>query len=57
MLPKDPAMLLSFINTALRDQYSSLDELCSAMDADKEMIIRSLAEIDYEYDEALNKFV
>ena len=27
-LPKDPVMLLSVINTELRDKYPSLDALC-----------------------------
>ena len=27
-LPEDPMMLFSFINMKLRDNYSSLDELC-----------------------------
>lgn len=30
-LPKDPMVLLSFINTKLRDDYPSLDELCSSL--------------------------
>ena len=28
-LPEDPVMLLSFVNTKLRDQYASLDALCA----------------------------
>ena len=28
LIPSDPIILLSFINTRLRDQYSSLDDLC-----------------------------
>ena len=35
MLPKDPAILLSFVNTKLRDEFSSLAELCTALDADQ----------------------
>lgn len=29
-LPKDPVMLLSFVNMKLRDEFSSLDELAAA---------------------------
>ena len=29
MIPKDPVILLSFINTKLRDEYASLSELCA----------------------------
>ncbi len=57
ILPNDGAMLLSYINTQLRDFYPSLDELCKAMDVSKEDILEKLKNIDYEYDESLNKFV
>ena len=53
---KDPNILLSFINTKLRDFYSSLDLLCEDLDLDKEEIIRILKSIDYYYDEKDNTF-
>ena len=56
-LPKDPAMLLSYVNTQLRDNYPSLAELCLALGADEAQIKEQLAGIDYEYDEALNRFM
>ena len=55
-LPKDKVMLLSVINTALRDKYNSLDELCESEGIDKEQIIKDLAEIDYAYKEEVNQF-
>ncbi len=57
MLPKDPVMLLSYINTKLRDNYSSLDELARDIEADKHDIIEKLKAINYEYDEGKNRFV
>lgn len=57
MIPKDPVMLLSFINLKLRDFYSSLDALCDDMDVDKQEIIKKLESIDYHYDEGKNAFV
>ena len=30
MIPEDPVILLSFVNTKLRDEYPSLDELCAS---------------------------
>lgn len=57
MLPKDPFMLLSYVNTQLRDNYESLDELCSSLDADKDTILNSLSKAGYTYDEALNRFI
>lgn len=57
MIPKDPIMLLSYLNTQLRDNYASLDELCASMDVDKPEIVEKMAGIDYCYDGELNKFV
>ena len=56
-LPKDPVILLSYINTQLRDFYPSLDELCSSLNADKQTLCNTLAQIDYYYDETSNQFV
>ena len=56
MLPKDPILLLSVVNTKLRDNYSSLEELCHAEDADPEEIIQTLDAIGYVYQSELNQF-
>ena len=56
-LPKDPVMLLSVVNTKLRDQYDSVDALCEDMHVGKEAIINILKGIDYEYDEFRNQFI
>ncbi len=56
-LPEDPMILLSVVNTKLRDHYSSLDALCADMHAEKDRITRTLRGIDYEYDETKNRFV
>lgn len=55
-LPNDPAMLLSVINTQLRDNYSSLDDLCDSCDIEKSELINKLAQIEYEYNPDLNQF-
>lgn len=57
MLPKDSVILLSFVNTKLRDEYSSLDDLCAALDADAADISGTLAALDYHYDAAHNQFI
>ena len=59
MLPQDPIMLLSYINTQLRDNYSSLEALAEGLDIPKEevdSIVGKLKVCGYEYDEKLNKF-
>lgn len=56
-LPNNPFVLLSYINTKLRDNYSSLDDLVDDLDLNKDEIINTLKSINYEYDESLNKFI
>ena len=56
-LPKDPVILLGFINTKLRDFYPTLDALCDDMDIDETRLTESLGMIDYEYDPARNQFI
>ena len=56
-LPNDPYMLLSVINTKLRDFYGSMDELCKSMCVDFEPIDRSLNEIGYKYDKTRNCYI
>ncbi|HJC46823.1 MAG TPA: DUF4250 domain-containing protein [Candidatus Lachnoclostridium pullistercoris] len=56
-VPKDPVMLLSYVNTKLRDEYSSLDELCRALGESREEMEKALAAIDYEYSPEKNQFV
>ena len=57
MLPNQPMILLSFVNTKLRDDFSSLDAFCDDFQVARDEIEEKLASIDYEYDEQLNKFV
>lgn len=55
-LPKDPVILLSFVNTKLRDFYPDLDTFCEDMDVDKSEIIQALSSIDYVYNKEKNQF-
>lgn len=57
MLPQDPVILLSYVNTKLRDGYPSLDELCAALDADREELVQKLEGIDYRYNLERNQFI
>lgn len=57
MMPKDPVMLLSFLNLKLRDFYENLDALCEDLDVEKQEIEDRLAVIDCHYDEERNQFV
>lgn len=55
-MPKDPVMLLSYVNLKLRDAYSSLHDLCLSENVSEEEIISKLESIDYKYNSELNQF-
>ncbi len=57
MIPKDPVILLSYVNTQLRDYYESLEALCSCRGMKKKELIEKLSSIDYYYDEKTNQFI
>ncbi|MGM9935949.1 MAG: DUF4250 domain-containing protein [Candidatus Ornithomonoglobus sp.] len=56
-LPNDPAMLLSVLNTKLRDFYPSLDALCEDLQADKAELEKKCSVIGYEYNKERNQFI
>lgn len=56
-IPKDPVMLLSFVNTELRDKYCDLVEFCHANNVDINDINGRLRSINYTYDPNRNQFV
>lgn len=55
-LPKDPFMLVSYINQQLRDNDNSLDELCRRLDIDKTQLTEQLKSAGFEYDKKENRF-
>lgn len=57
MIPKDPVMLLSFVNLKLRDYYQDLDQMCDDLDLSRIEIEEKLKTIDYIYDREKNQFV
>lgn len=56
-LPKDPYILLSYINTKLRNEYQSLDDLCQSHSIDQDQVITSLSNIGYSYNQDQNSFI
>ncbi|MFQ9871554.1 MAG: DUF4250 domain-containing protein [Oscillospiraceae bacterium] len=56
-LPNDPFILLSVINTKLRDFYPSLAELCSSEDISCEELETALAQVGYRYSAQHNQFI
>ena len=68
MLPNDPNILLSLVNTKLRDEYVSLSDLCAALDEEEAAIgfpildwhrahAARLAAAGWRYDPEANQFV
>lgn len=56
-IPKDPIILLSYVNTQLRDYYPNLSELCRSLDIEEAGLVDTLKRINYEYDKEHNRFV
>ena len=57
MIPSDPVILLSFINTKLRDEYDDLDALCEGLGCASEDILKPLNALGYRYDAEHNQFI
>lgn len=55
-LPEDPAILLSFINTMLRDKYKNLNELCDDCNINESKISEKLGLLGYIYSPEQNQF-
>lgn len=49
-------MLLSFVNTKLRDEYSTLDDLCLSLGVERTYIESQLGAAGFTYDALVNKF-
>ncbi len=56
-VPNNPMMLLSFINTKLRDEEMTLSQLCYDLEINEVEINTKLNMIDYYYDKKLNRFL
>ncbi len=57
MLPKDPMILLSYVNTKLRDDYDSLDALCEDLSLERAALEETLAAAGFVYREEQKRFV
>ena len=56
MLPKDPVILMSVLNTKLRDQYDSLEALCDDLELNRDELTIRLQEAGFDYDPEQNQF-
>jgi biotin operon repressor len=59
-IPKDPVMLMSFMNMKLRDKYSSLEVLADDLDiseSELKEIVEKLKSAGFDYNSSRNQFV
>ena len=56
-LPRDPFILLSYVNTKMRDEGWDLETFCQETGASRKSLCAVLAAIDYAYEEELRRFV
>lgn len=55
-IPSDPVILMSWLNTKLRDNYSSLDTLCEDLDLNRNELVKRLSEAGFDYLPEVNQF-
>ena len=55
-IPQDPIIGLCYVNTQLRDFYSSLDLLCDDLMINRDELIKKLADAGFSYDREQNRF-
>jgi len=55
-LPQDPVMLMSFVNTSLRDLYPTLEALCDDLNISPDDLCRRLADAGFVYLREVNQF-
>lgn len=56
-IPGDPAMLLSFVNTRMRDDGIDLDEFCGQFNIMRQEVEEKLDKLGYSYNNDLRKFI
>ena len=55
-MPQDPILLMSLVNTLLRDQYASLEALCEDRGFDERIVLEKLESAGFAYQADLNQF-
>lgn len=56
MIPQDPFILFSWLNMKLRDEYSSLDELCTSFGLERQILEDKMKSAGFVYDSVPNQF-
>ncbi len=56
ILPKDPAMLMSFINMKLRDEYRTLEDFCAVYGIDETKLKAQMEVSGFEWMPGIRQF-
>lgn len=56
-IPSDPLILLSYINTMLRDRRITLDELCDELCINRKELEEKLLSVGFVYNSETNSFI
>lgn len=57
MIPSDPIILLSYVNTKLRDRDPDLDAFCATEQVDRTALCAKLESVGYQYNAVRNQFL
>lgn len=56
ILPKDPAMLMSFVNMKLRDEYRTLEDFCATYALNPIELKTQLEAAGYDWQPGIRQF-
>ena len=56
ILPKDPVMLMSFVNMKLRDEYRTLEDFCMSYGIDERGLKATLESAGFEWLPGIRQF-
>ena len=56
MMPKDPVMLMSFVNMKLRDEYRTLEDFCTAFGIDETKLKAQMEAAGFEWMPGIRQF-
>lgn len=56
MLPQDPFILFSYVNTQLRDNFSSLETFCEDVGVSVKDLVSKLEQAGFQFDPEIRQF-
>lgn len=56
ILPKDPVMLMSFVNMKLRDEYMTLEDFCNSYSLDKSKLKAEMENAGFTWMPGIRQF-